>query len=442
MCIPREPVPSKTRRLLKHRTVLTDNAWVAKHHRNRVLFARPAEACRAPHAGCVVVLLLASVFFPRSGSGQQIPKAQRHYTLGLNLEKESNLAEAASEFTKAIQINPEFAAAYYELGRVEKLRGDSKAAIRTLTQLTEFDPANNKARLLLARIYSDSGDVDRALALYSQALKQAPADPEIYYEIGVIAFNEKDYSQAVIMLKKALSLDPAMNDARRMLISAFEDTGNTKEAMERLHEAILLEPNSPDLVTNLGELDIKAGRLAQAESEFRKALSLHSDFVPAQLGLGTVYRLSGRLPAAVAQFSKIIHEIPGEARPYLERGRAEYAGGNINAARSDFETYSRMAADRPEGNYFLGILDCAAGDYASAVSRLKLALASDPSLADAYFLLGQAYFHLDRWKEAEEALRHCLSLDGSNEAAKKLLGELLEKGAGTGAAGKQPFRNK
>jgi predicted Zn-dependent protease len=111
----------------------------------------------------------------------------------------------------------------------------------------------------------------------------------------------------------------------------------------------------------------------------------------------------------------------------LERGRAEYASENISAARSDFETYSRMATDRPEGNYFLGILDCSSGNYASAVTHLKQALASDPSLADAYYYLGQAYFHLGHREEAEDALKHCLSLNGTNEDAKKLLSELSAK---------------
>jgi len=87
---------------------------------------------------------------------QQIPKAEKHYQLGLDLEKAGKYHEAAEEFSQAIQINPEFSEAYYHLGLSTFQDGDVEQAVRALTQLSQLEPANNQARLELAEIYAVS----------------------------------------------------------------------------------------------------------------------------------------------------------------------------------------------------------------------------------------------------------------------------------------------
>ncbi len=65
-----------------------------------------------------------------------------------------------------------------------------------------------------------------------------------------------------------------------------------------------------------------------------------------------------------------------------------------------------------------------AGDYTTAVTRLKKAVASDPTSADAYNLLGYSYRKLGDTDAAFENYRTALDLNGMHRGAHEYLGEL------------------
>jgi tetratricopeptide (TPR) repeat protein len=375
----------------------------------------------------VWLLALAFAFLPLQVMlCQQIPKAEKHYQLGLDLEKAGKYHEAAKEFSLAIQINPEFREAYHHLGFSAFQDGDVVRAIHALMQLIQLEPTNNQTRLALAQIYSDLGYSDDALALYIRAQQVAPEDPEICFHIGLIYFERKDYSQAVQDLQQAIALDPRMIKAHRLLASVYEAQSDLPNAYRQLREAAEAAPRDPDPPSDLGMLYLKEGKLAEAEKQFLKAVSLQENFEPARVGLAKTYRLMGRLPESLEQLSSVFREAPEDPPALLERGSVEEALGKKDEARADFEHFSRIAPEHAEGEISLGILDFSAGHYSTAIQHLSKAVVVDAKQPQAYYFLGQAYYHLGKSKEAEDALRHCLSLDPAHKAAGQLLEQVLK----------------
>jgi len=374
-----------------------------------------------------VRLLLLLAFLPVNVSFcQQIPKAAKHFQAGLELEKAHKYHEAAVEFSQAIQINPEFSAAYYHLGFNALQDGDSEGAIRALMQLTQLEPNNNQARKALGQIYYGLGYYNDALALYFRAQQQSPDDPEIYFYIGLISFQQKAYSQATQALRHAILLSPPMIKARELLASVYEAQNDLPSAYKELREAAEIAPQSPGPPSDLGMLCLKEAKLTDAEEQFLHALSLQKDFVPARMGLAKTYRLMDRLPESLEQLSAVLKEEPEDPSALLERGTVENMLGKKADARADFEHFSQAAPDRAEGELFLGKLDSDAGQYNSAIPHLQKAIALDANQADAYFYLGQADYRLGKSEEAKEALQHCLSLDPVNKAASQLLEQALK----------------
>ena len=76
------------------------------------------------------------------------------------------------------------------------------------------------------------------------------------------------------------------------------------------------------------------------------------------------------------------------------------------------------------GDYDAGKKAADAGDYATAVENLKKAVASDPTSADAYNLLGYSYRKLGDTDAAFENYRTALDLNGMHRGAHEYLGEL------------------
>jgi len=357
---------------------------------------------------------------------QQIPKAEKHYQLGLDLERAGRYHEAAEEFSQAIQINPEFSEAYDHLGHSSFQDGDIVQAIHALMQLMQLEPTNNQVRLALAEIYYGLGYSNDALALYIRAQQVAPEDPDIHFHIGLIHFEQKAYSQAIQALQHAIMLDPRMIKAHRLLASVYEAQNDLPNADTQLRKAAAAAPEAPDPPSDLGTLYLKEGKLAEAEKQFVKALSLQKNFEPARVGLAKTYRLMGRLPESLEQLSAVLREEPKDPSALLERGNVEEALGKKDDARADFEQFSRIAPEHAEGDLYLGVLDFDAGSYTSAIQHLSKAVAVDAKQAGAYYYLGQAYYRLGKPKEAEDALRHCLLLDPAHQAAGQLLEQVLK----------------
>ncbi len=117
-----------------------------------------------------LLLVTAGPFPVRLVDGQQIPRAEQHYRLGLDLEKVGKYHEAAAEFARAIEIKPEFSDAYYHFGLSTLQDGDAQEAIRGLMRLMQLEPNNNQARIALGQIYFGPGYLDDALASYYRAL--------------------------------------------------------------------------------------------------------------------------------------------------------------------------------------------------------------------------------------------------------------------------------
>lgn len=373
------------------------------------------------------LLLLLLVFLPLHATfSQQIPKAEKHFKLGMELEKAHKYHEAAGEFTQAIQINPEYSEAYYHLGFNAFQDGDSEGAIRALMQLTQLEPNNNQARKALGQIYYGLGYFNDALALYFRAQQQSPDDPEIYYYIGLISFQQKAYSQAIQALQHAILLSPRMIKARELLASVYEAQNDLPSAYKELREAAEIAPQAPGPPSDLGMLYLKEAKFTDAEGQFLRALSLQKDFAPARMGLAKTYRLMGRLPESLEQLSSVLRDAPQDPSALLERGTVEDLLGKKDEARADFEHFSQVAPDRAEGELSLGKLDSDAGQYSSAIPHLQKAITLDANQVDAYYYLGQADYRLGKSEEAKEALHHCLSLDPANKAAGQLLEQVLK----------------
>lgn len=62
-------------------------------------------------------------------------------------------------------------------------------------------------------------------------------------------------------------------------------------------------------------------------------------------------------------------------------------------------------------------------DYASVIDRLKLALARDPLLDEAWLLLAAAYGALGRFDEAAQAAREALRLNPAHGEARRLFAD-------------------
>ena len=105
----------------------------------------------------IVLVVFSSMFVASSCQNKEAKKEaqkQEHYQKGLTFKQEGKLSEAIIEFKNAIQQDPNFANAYYQLGLVLLEQGtDLSQGYGSLVKAAELDKNNLDARIRVAELY-------------------------------------------------------------------------------------------------------------------------------------------------------------------------------------------------------------------------------------------------------------------------------------------------
>ena len=107
----------------------------------------------------------------------QPQSAAAHYNLGTALAAASRLDEAAAALRQALTIDPGSAATYANLGAVVLQQGRVDDGVKYLEEAIRLDPRNLQGLNTLSSAYAASGRFDRAVEIADAALRLAPPGP-------------------------------------------------------------------------------------------------------------------------------------------------------------------------------------------------------------------------------------------------------------------------
>lgn len=99
-----------------------------------------------------------------------------HQTGGFFYTSKKEWSKAAGEFSKAIELKPDFAEAYQARAAAKNQTGDHKGAIEDFSQAIKFAPTSAGAYEGRAACRKKVNDLNGALDDYRQALKLNPGD--------------------------------------------------------------------------------------------------------------------------------------------------------------------------------------------------------------------------------------------------------------------------
>jgi len=142
-----------------------------------------------------------------------------HNALGVVADFDGTPDEAAVHYRTAIELNPDAAMLWNNLGYSMYLSDNMLSAEENIRKALTLDPGYGPAKRNLALIHARQG-------LYSEALKvmlTAENESTAFTDVGVLAFKLGDYDQAEILLAEAVRRSPTYNpEASRNLAAARE----------------------------------------------------------------------------------------------------------------------------------------------------------------------------------------------------------------------------
>jgi tetratricopeptide (TPR) repeat protein len=369
------------------------------------------------------------------------PQAVIFYALGIAIVRSGAApddaagTEALEAFRTAVRLEPAFASAQAELGKLLFKRGDVTEAISHLERAIALEPENAAPAYVLAQAYRRNGQIDRArdlLARVSRLNAQERGDesdsdfkrtivrivregsgasssssvaspPPLASEKAARAATcaaAGDLDGAIASLREAIEAAPAFSEGRYQLSvtlwNRYQRSGGRRlkadldEAVSVLSRAVEQEPNHPAFHLVLGQLLAEQQQIARAVEHLRRAVALAPGNPEHHYNLGIGLRLQGDLAAAAAAFRAALERNPGHALARRSLGLVLRQIGDSADAAAELRRAASQLPEDPQGHHLLGTVLLKLGDVSGAVVELREAVRLDPSLIEARVVMAQA----------------------------------------------------
>ncbi|HUA66786.1 MAG TPA: tetratricopeptide repeat protein [Alphaproteobacteria bacterium] len=270
---------------------------------------------------------------------RKINIGEMYNRVGLQHRKMGELDEALIHFNKALEINPDNAAAYNNRGLTKKEKGNRDGALADLNKAIELEPDLGSAYLNRAGVKRDHGNFDEALADYDRAIELEPKSAKAYSKRGEVKRKKGDTDGALADFNKAIELNPKLSTAYVNRARIKRENGNFDEALADCDKAIELKPGSPTIYNIRGELKRRKGDADGALADYSHAIELKSDSDSAvyYCNRSMAWRMKRDLDGAMADCDRAIELKPDLALAYNNRGMIKKDKGDLDGAISDVE---------------------------------------------------------------------------------------------------------
>lgn len=199
---------------------------------------------------------------------------ETHVALGRLYEGTGQLGKAHAALERALEIEPENAAAFAARGLVRVAEGDLEAAEQDILRAIELDPEYWRHYSDLGYVYTSMGRRDKAADQFSRATSLAPGSPIPHYQLGVIMALEGRNLKAADAFRKSIARGPTARAYSNAATNYFY-SGALEEAEQMYREATALNPSDHRWRGNLAHaIALQGGRFDEARKHFEKAAEL------------------------------------------------------------------------------------------------------------------------------------------------------------------------
>jgi Flp pilus assembly protein TadD len=235
------------------------------------------------------------------------------------LLRKGDTGDAYGYFQKTLRLCPNDEQSWYNLGVLQKDRGELPEAEYSFREALRLKPKYIMAWSNLCAVYLASGRVPEAIDALLEATRLAPRDALIQFNLGSVYGKAGRFAEAADAYRKAVQLKPDYADAWNNLGIAYKNLGRISEAAAAFLRAAQIQSNNPVAWYNLGILYTKAGKFSDAAEAFREAARLGPEHAASWYQLGLAYASLGKRQEALdaAQSLQLIDA--GMARDLLQR---------------------------------------------------------------------------------------------------------------------------
>jgi len=331
----------------------------------------------------LLVVFCAPAVLPQSHNRE----AMKWFDAGL---AEKNVAKRIEAYSQAVDHDPNFAEALFNLGTACKEQQSYDRAEQFLRRAANAATGDLRVKALseLASIYNIRGHRKSAESALREA-KTLSGDPKqraaLSYELGRLLYQHGRYEQAADELKDGRAGDPAKRESFDYLIKLAENSAQL------------------DYWYVAAEKQKAAGRLQEAKATLEQIKAKNANFRDAQTKLNEIETLladanqAGALPAGDANQAKTLLAAEANQAETLPAADANQAAALASEVKTEMVTPVINADDaETEKAYAEGLLAFRKRDWLGAIAAFEQVLSLNLNYRDAREKLHGAQFYFER----------------------------------------------
>jgi hypothetical protein len=153
-------------------------------------------------------------------------------------------------YTKAIELNPNYAVAYNNRGHAQLSQKNLGYALQDLNQAIALNPNYALAYNNRGKVYLQQKKYDLAIQDFDRAISLKPDFTAAYVNRGKVYLIRQDYDRAMMDFDRAIAIKPDYAAAYYSRASVYNQQGDYEQARANYAKAKSLNPKLPDL--NIG----------------------------------------------------------------------------------------------------------------------------------------------------------------------------------------------
>jgi serine/threonine protein kinase/tetratricopeptide (TPR) repeat protein len=275
-------------------------------------------------------------------------EAYKFYMEGRENRRKFYFDDAQVALENAIELDPDFAMAYYYLALVNIRLGNIEArdaAIKRAKALSH--KATEKERISIEAVYARyiEKDEEKYFRIARKRAEKYPKEKENFYSLGTFYWGREDFDNAIKEFNRALELDPNYGEVHNYLGSTYDRMGDFSKAIEHLKKYVELNPGDANPVDSLAAGYFWMGNLDEAIATYKDALEIKPDFYMSFSGIGYIYALKEEYAEAMRWFDKYIAKAPPglQRRIYLWKGFCRYWLGSLEDCNFYFREAEKVS---------------------------------------------------------------------------------------------------
>jgi len=344
------------------------------------------------------------------------------------MDKENNPNGAIVLFKNAIEKDPNYVEARFQLAKAYIAVGKFDSAEKELLNVLGQNPAARGVRLELARVYLELGKPDDALKGIDGLLGDGSNDRDALEIAGTAHALKGDYPKAIDFLKKAVASNGARSTASVSLAKVYLKMNNLSEAKLQIADVLKKDPLHRDGLYVLADIQMKEKKPADALKTYEQIANAYPADMKAYFGQGLLLIDTQKYAEARSLADSLIDKFSKRPDGYRLKGIVLFSEKKYDEATIALQRSLSLQPDVVT-HYVLGLCHYYRNEPEQALTQLQSALSLKADFVQARLLSAIIDLQKNRTDDAIREMRRVLEQDQTNSIAHNILGSAyLAKG--------------